>query len=69
MSPNPNGQSQSRENGNSYLGSNAPKPATERRPRQSLEGETIFAVGEDGDKWSDDDESPRNSHERKGLTG
>ena len=23
-------------------------------PRESLDGETIFAVGEDGDKWSDD---------------
>ena len=29
---------------------NAPKPI----PRESLDGETIFAVGEDGDKWSDD---------------
>ncbi|ODH53159.1 hypothetical protein GX48_00695 [Paracoccidioides brasiliensis] len=34
--------------------------------RQSLDGETIFAVGEDGDRWSDD-ESPRNSTERKRL--
>ncbi|PGH19419.1 hypothetical protein AJ80_03919 [Polytolypa hystricis UAMH7299] len=34
--------------------------------RPSLDGETIFAVGEDGDRWSDD-ESPRNSTERKGL--
>ncbi len=39
------------------------------RPRESLDGETIFAVGEDGDKWSDEDESPRNSGERKRLTG
>ena len=39
------------------------------RPRESLDGETIFAVGEDGDKWSDDDDSPRNSEERKRLTG
>lgn len=38
-------------------------------PRESLDGETIFAVGEDGDKWSDEDESPRNSGERKRLTG
>lgn len=29
---------------------NAPKPI----PRESLDGETIFAVGEDGDRWSDD---------------
>ena len=36
-------------------------------PRESLDGETIFAVGEDGDRWSDD-ESPRNSSERKRLT-
>ncbi|KAI9718375.1 MAG: hypothetical protein M1812_004096 [Candelaria pacifica] len=40
-----------------------------REPRESLDGETIFAVGEDADKWSDDDESPRNSGERKRLTG
>jgi hypothetical protein len=38
-------------------------------PRESLDGETIFAVGEDGDRWSDDDDSPRNSSERKRLTG
>lgn len=25
-------------------------------PRESLDGETIFAVGEDGDRWSDDDD-------------
>ena len=37
-------------------------------PRESLDGETIFAVGEDGDRWSDEDESPRNSSERKRLT-
>lgn len=28
----------------------APKPLA----RESLDGETIFAVGEDGDRWSDD---------------
>ncbi len=37
--------------------------------RQSLDGETIFAVGEDQDKWSDDDESRRNSAEKTRLTG
>ena len=37
-------------------------------PRESLDGETIFAVGEDGDRWSDDDESHRDSSERKRLT-
>ncbi|KAL3253006.1 hypothetical protein ABHI18_009768 [Aspergillus niger] len=46
-----------------------PVPAAPRQ-RESLDGETIFAVGEDGDKWSDDeDESPRNSGERERLTG
>ncbi|KAF3483449.1 PTM1 [Arthroderma uncinatum] len=35
--------------------------------RHSLDGETIFAVGEDMDRWSDDDVSPRNSTERKKL--
>ena len=33
----------------------APKPsAVKDLPRESLDGETIFAVGEDGDRWSDD---------------
>lgn len=46
-----------------------PKPVNEGNgQRHSLDGETIFAVGEDGDKWSDD-ESPRNSSERQKLTG
>ena len=45
-----------------------PKPVTERHDRHSLDGETIFAVGEDGDKWSDDEESPRNSREHTRLT-
>lgn len=39
------------------------------RPRESLDGETIFAVGEDGDRWSEDEESPKSSGERKRLTG
>jgi hypothetical protein len=52
-----------------------PKPVQPApRQRESLDGETIFAVGEeDGDKWSDDedeDSSSRNStSERKRLTG
>lgn len=48
-----------------------PKPVPSApRQRESLDGETIFAVGEDGDKWTDDeDESPRNSGERERLTG
>ena len=33
--------------------------------RASLDGETIFAVGDEGDKWSDDEDE----EERKGLTG
>jgi len=46
-----------------------PKPVNSgQRERPSLDEETIFAVGEDGDKWSDDDESPRNSNERQRLT-
>ncbi|OTB08403.1 hypothetical protein M426DRAFT_317024 [Hypoxylon sp. CI-4A] len=32
-------------------------PAKSETPRDSFDGETIFAVGEDGDKFSDDDES------------
>jgi hypothetical protein len=37
----------------------APQQPTNTRagPRESLENETIFAVGEDGDKFSDDDDS------------
>ncbi|MCJ1299680.1 hypothetical protein MMC08_002473 [Hypocenomyce scalaris] len=47
-----------------------PKPANENQhPRQSLDGETMFAVGDDADKWSDDEESPRDSMERQNLTG
>lgn len=47
-----------------------PKPVPSApRQRESLDGETIFAVGEDADKWSDEDESPRNSGERERLTG
>ncbi|SLM36742.1 integral membrane protein [Lasallia pustulata] len=47
-----------------------PKPVSEtQRPRQSLDGETMFAVGDDADKWSDDEDSPQNSMERQKLTG
>lgn len=47
-----------------------PKPVPSAPRRQSLEDETIFAVGEeDPDKWSDgEDMSPRNSDERQRLT-
>ncbi|MCJ1393201.1 hypothetical protein MMC18_006073 [Xylographa bjoerkii] len=50
------------------LSPSRPKPVAERHDRHSLDGETIFAVGEDGDKWSDDEDSPRNSQERTRLT-
>ena len=45
--------------------------STVREPRESLDGEHIFAVGEDAERWSeaDDSASPRNSMERKRLTG
>lgn len=47
-----------------------PKPVGTAPPqRESLDGETIFAVGDDADRWSDDEESPRNSGEKKRLTG
>ena len=55
-----------------------PKPVSEgagvgtsgasKAQRSSLDGETIFAVGEDGDRWSDE-ESPRHSEEKQKLTG
>lgn len=52
-----------------------PKPVSEggagaRGQRSSLDGETIFAVGEDAERSSEDDfESPRESGERRKLTG
>jgi len=49
-----------------------PKPVPSApRQRESLDGETIFAVGEDGDKWSDDEdeESRRGSTDRKSQEG
>jgi hypothetical protein len=36
-------------------------------PRESLDGETIFAVG-DEDKWSDDEDGG-DGEEREGLVG
>lgn len=43
----------------------APKPQRPTSlPRASLDGETIFAVGEDEDKWSDSEDG-----EREGLVG
>lgn len=46
-----------------------PKPEPGSRLRESIDTETIFAVGEDGERWTDDeDESPRSSSERKRLT-
>ena len=47
--------------------SSTPKASTAQpSARQSLDGETIFAVGEDGDKWSDEDESIDHRHGKKG---
>lgn len=50
----------------------APKPQKPMPPpRESLDGDTIFAVGED-DKWSDDEmepASPADGDERRRLTG
>ncbi|KAJ5107087.1 hypothetical protein N7456_003762 [Penicillium angulare] len=43
-----------------------PKPVPSAQ-RHSLDEETIFAVG-DEDKWSEDEESPRNSDEHQRLT-
>ena len=40
-------------------------PGSVQPPRESLDGETIFAVGEDGDKFSDDE---GHEEERRGLT-
>jgi hypothetical protein len=45
----------------------APKPTKPAPlPRESLDGDTIFAVGEDEDKWSDDE---GDGEEREGLVG
>ncbi|KAI9667960.1 MAG: hypothetical protein M1821_000780 [Bathelium mastoideum] len=49
----------------------APRPTKPMPPpRESLDGETIFAVGDEGDKFSDDEvDTPADSDERKRLTG
>ncbi|KAF1815429.1 hypothetical protein P152DRAFT_185273 [Eremomyces bilateralis CBS 781.70] len=47
----------------------APKPQRPATlPRESLDGETIFAVG-DEDKWSDDEDDEGHGDESKRLTG
>jgi len=46
------------------------KPSTNTTrdiPRDSLDGDTIFAVGEEGDKWSDDD--AEDAEEGRNLVG
>lgn len=54
--------------GNTALSPIPPKPVNDRHDRRSLDGETIFAIGEEGDKWSEDeDDSVRKSQERKRL--
>ncbi|KAI9790746.1 MAG: hypothetical protein M1816_004888 [Peltula sp. TS41687] len=53
-------------------GQNGAVSTVARDPRESLDGEPIFAVGEDADRWAESDDesaSPRNSVERKRLTG
>ena len=40
------------------------QPAAPQRHRPSEDGETIFAVGEDGERWSESEDE----EERKGLT-
>lgn len=48
----------------------APKQTVPRDlPRESLDGETIFAVGEDADRWSDDDDEPHDPSEGRKLVG
>ncbi len=44
----------------------SPAPPQAPRPRESLDGETIFAVGDDGIEWSEGEEEEED--ERKGLT-
>lgn len=48
-----------------------PKKPSSQLPRESLDGETIFAVGEEGDRSDDDDEDYGEMHgdERQKLTG
>lgn len=45
-----------------------PSAARTRESLDAMDSETIFAVGDDPDKWTDDEDSPRNSTERKALT-
>ena len=47
--------------------SQAPPPIAPPRSRMSLDGETIFAVGDEGGEWSDGEEE--SDDERKKLTG
>lgn len=44
-----------------------PRKPSSSLPRESLDGETIFAVGEENDRWSEDEEEA--SGEGKRLTG
>lgn len=54
--------------GAANLGTSEERPTARDLSRESLDGETIFAVGEDGDKWSDDEEED-DEDGRKGLVG
>lgn len=49
-------------------GANEARQTTRDIPRESIDGETIFAVGEEGDKWSDDDDDD-DEDGRTGLVG
>ncbi|KAI2639572.1 lung seven transmembrane receptor-domain-containing protein [Hypomontagnella submonticulosa] len=44
-------------------------PAKQEPPRDSFDGETIFAVGEDGDKFSDEDSDDDDDDDRRGGEG
>lgn len=60
-------RSERKESGHETSRHNAPSSSNTAReiPRESLDGETIFAVGEDNDRWSDDD----SDEERGKLVG
>ncbi|OAL21157.1 hypothetical protein AYO20_11413 [Fonsecaea nubica] len=53
---------------NSTQGAPPSKPPNPPQPRMSLDGETIFAVGDDGIEWSEGEDEDSDD-ERKKLTG
>lgn len=46
------------------LQNNSRAPPNPPRPRESLDGETIFAVGDDGIEWSDGEEESDDEHKK-----